>query len=348
MQLILAGIDEAGYGPLLGPLCVGMTVFEAPRPEGEGAPCLWKLLSRGICREAGRGGKAGTGGRIPIADSKQLKLSSSVTTTHPLVHLERAVLCAARCVESGGGGGAGAAADITSDRALFAALGAAVPPHRCYDGEDTPLPRCHDAASLAITSNVLRGVMDTANVRALALRCRVMGEAEFNGIVGDGGNKGATVGTAVAEHLRTLWDAYATLDAEGRPRLGVVCDRLGGRASYGGLLERAVPGAAVTVLEESPTRSRYIVEGGGRRMSVTFLVEAEQAHMPVALASMVAKYTRELCMERFNRAWNQTARDILGAEIKPTAGYSQDARRWLRDAKELLSREDREALMRKA
>ena len=48
----IAGIDEAGYGPLLGPLCVGVSVFHVEQwGEGEAAPNLWKLLSAGVCRK---------------------------------------------------------------------------------------------------------------------------------------------------------------------------------------------------------------------------------------------------------------------------------------------------------
>src|SRR5437868_1465827 len=37
MALLIAGIDEAGYGPRLGPLCVGMTLLRV-REWGEGEP----------------------------------------------------------------------------------------------------------------------------------------------------------------------------------------------------------------------------------------------------------------------------------------------------------------------
>jgi hypothetical protein len=340
MAVVLAGIDEAGYGPTLGPLCVGMSVFEAPHEDGP-PPCLWKLLSRAVCKEAGRGGKPGASGRIPIADSKQLKLSSSVTTTHPLVHLERGVLCMARCVEP--------AWSCADDLALLEGLGASPPRHRAYAGGARGLPVCHDAGQLGIQANVLRRAMDDAGVRALGMRCRLMDEREFNEVAGGAANKSATTAAAVGEHLRWLWERFAGLDGAGRARLGVVCDRLGGRATYAGLLSRAVPGAAVTVVEESETRSRYIVEDGGakRRMGVAFLVEGEQSHMPVALASMIAKYTRELCMARFNRGWGEVALDLTGVELRPTAGYALDAKRWLHDAREVLTEQDRAELIRR-
>jgi len=74
---------------------------------------------------------------------------------------------------------------------------------------------------------------------------------------------------------------------------------------------------------------------------VTFQPEAEAAHLPVALASTFAKYVRELAMARLNRYFN-----ALDPELKPTAGYTTDARRWLADAEGLLSADVRAQLVR--
>ncbi len=61
-------------------------------------------------------------------------------------------------------------------------------------------------------------------------------------------------------------------------------------------------------------------------MRVTFMVDAETSHMPVALASMVSKYTRELLMARLNHYFT---RRVPG--LKPTAGYAKDGKRYLAD-----------------
>jgi ribonuclease HII len=61
-------------------------------------------------------------------------------------------------------------------------------------------------------------------------------------------------------------------------------------------------------------------------MRISFMVDAEESHMPVALASMVSKYTRELLMDRLNAYF---IRRIPG--LKPTAGYAQDGKRFLED-----------------
>ncbi len=92
-------------------------------------------------------------------------------------------------------------------------------------------------------------------------------------------------------------------------------------------------------------------EGGGAgedapragRIHIQFRPEAEEAHLPVALASMTAKLVRELAMARFNRYWCGRV-----AELKPTAGYVQDARRWLEDVEGVLCDDEREAMVRLA
>ena len=76
---------------------------------------------------------------------------------------------------------------------------------------------------------------------------------------------------------------------------------------------------------------------------VQFRPEAEEAHLPVALASMTAKMVRELSMSRFNRYWCARM-----PELKPTAGYVQDARRWLEDLDGVMYDDEREAMVRQA
>src|SRR5689334_24310299 len=98
--MIIAGIDEAGYGPLLGPLVVGCCAFElgeqaasaspASRKTGRrtaassdtesaksdrtatiedpmASPCLWSLLRRYVSRNRGK-----TDRKIHVNDSKQV------------------------------------------------------------------------------------------------------------------------------------------------------------------------------------------------------------------------------------------------------------------------------------
>jgi ribonuclease HII len=60
-------------------------------------------------------------------------------------------------------------------------------------------------------------------------------------------------------------------------------------------------------------------------MDFCFRTKAEEL-LPVALASMVAKYTREVLMHQFNHFW---AQHIPG--LKPTQGYPLDAKRFRND-----------------
>src|SRR3972149_6167242 len=88
---ILVGIDEAGYGPILGPLVVSAVAFEVPaagmaavQPPAE-APALWALLRASITHKHARANP-----RLAVADSKQLH--RKVDTPHGIALLERAAL----------------------------------------------------------------------------------------------------------------------------------------------------------------------------------------------------------------------------------------------------------------
>ena len=114
-MLIYAGIDEAGYGPMLGPLCVGCSVFAIDDADpADGAPDLWERLEDVVCTRA-RDAKR----RIAIADSKKLK-GSNQAKAHPLRHLERGVLSFLACHPARTAGGH---APPPNDETLFKAMG---------------------------------------------------------------------------------------------------------------------------------------------------------------------------------------------------------------------------------
>jgi len=166
-----------------------------------------------------------------------------------------------------------------------------------------------------------------------------VGESEFNEAVRTGGSKAHLTTRCFARYLRRVVERWG----DGGDEVRVVCDRHGGRTSYASMIEMAVRGlgCGVETVEESERCSRYVIAPGD--IHIQFRPEAEEAHLPVALASMTAKLVRELSMARFNRYWCARM-----PELKPTAGYVQDARRWLEDLDGVMYDDEREAMVRTA
>ncbi len=103
-------------------------------------------------------------------------------------------------------------------------------------------------------------------------------------------------------------------------------DRQGGRQGYREQLALAWPGATIRILGETPQISRYRLEFTEGPITISFEARSEENHLPTALASMTAKLVRELHMARLNRFFGQKI-----PELKPTAGYVQDGRRFMRE-----------------
>lgn len=332
--LLYVGIDEAGYGPRLGPLCVALTAFEVERwAPRSGPPDLWVALRAVLSRADGPSSRDH---KLLVDDSKRLKRSNSGPRP-PLADIEPAILSFWSALAPG-------APLPRAFPELLAALSPGDPaPSTSLASHDwwahqppCPLHSCTDEALLRIRTAQLASAIADAGVRPLAMRCRVMSEPEFNSRALDGGKARASF-AAVGELLRDVW---RLLPVAGHVR--VVIDRQGGRTHYRQELAGALPGVQVSELDESAAQSRYhVVDERGREAHVLFRVEAESAHLPVALASMLAKYVRERLMARFNDYWSARL-----PELKPTAGYGLDARRWLSDAGPFLSAHERQQLVR--
>lgn len=328
-MLIYAGIDEAGYGPMLGPLTVGCVSFCLAEHEPDsGPPAMWSLLRRAVCRDI-----KSARGRIVINDSKKLKLPLSSTRRHPLTHLERGVLAFLACTAE--------ATAPESDIALFEiicpGLAGQLEQLEWYAGEPITLPVAHDRAQMRITVNALHRALDRTGIKVERLGCAVMTEGQFNVRVQRLRSKSATSFGIVAGHLSEI---LATSGAS-CPR--VIVDRQGARMYYREPLQMLFPDQPIQIIAERDDLSRYRLGAMDHGLVVTFQPQAEGHHFPVALASMTAKYVRELMMLRFNRFFRSHM-----PELRPTAGYVQDARRFLADVEPVICNSglDRSVLIR--
>ena len=293
MTLVI-GTDEAGYGPNLGPLTVAASAWEVAAGLDAAEHTLAAAVTDAVPDQL-------------WGDSKTIYRSGA-----GLDALERGVLAALGLADLP------QPPDWTS---LVAAIGV-LPDHSPPEHEalgSVRLPRHGQSADGANLAAAIRGPLAVRGVRLIAIRCRLVQPAEFNALLDLGLNKSDILSSV------TL-DLAAALAGTVTAAMPVViwCDRHGGRRRYASQVSRAFDTPLVSPLEETSTRSRYAL-GGNRR--IEFCVGGE-SRIPVAVASMTAKYVRELAMLAFNAHW--AARQ---PGLAATAGYPVDASRWWKEAR---------------
>ncbi len=305
---LVVGIDEAGYGPLLGPLVVGATVWHVT-PQNLEAD-YWTLLHDAVRRKAAR-----HEWRLTVNDSKQV-----FSRQKGIAALERSVLAFAAA--------AGVSAATLGE--LLSGLGAPLTESEAvlpwYRSHSRPLPIDGARAAFAGATQRLKRCMQASGIRCCGLAVEVVTEAAFNQRVACTRNKAIVL----LEQVLRLIDRTAQ---GGDQDVYVHVDRLGGRQDYRAALLSAFSERHLHVQEVAAECSRYRLASERNDWLIDFSVNADQRHWPVALASMVAKYVRELFMERFNAFWG-----ALLPELRPTAGYYQDAQRFLADIRPVLRR----------
>ena len=309
---VYAGIDEAGYGPMYGPMTVGCAVLTLPdRPSDAKPPALWEMLDSAICKRL-----QGRRGRLAINDSKKL-----TTKAAGIKHLELGLLAFAGLNAKSLPKDTGQWLDLIGESRHRAAGDAGLNRLPWYEADDQrpwqTLPTANTPDEVTLAGGMLGRACSEASVSFEHFATQVIYEDEFNRKVALTRSKAAVNFTAVAYHLVNIMDTYG----EHHPHVAV--DRQSGRTHYRALLGQVFEGATINILAELNKASVYEVLSGSKKIFISFTVEAEQSHLPVALASMNAKYTRELLMQRFNTYFNDLAPDI-----KPTAGYGSDANRW--------------------
>jgi hypothetical protein len=285
-------MDEAGLGPNFGPFVSAMTVWEVPsRPRTFD---FWRTFCDVLTNEP-----EDDDARLHVADSKQV-----FQPQRGFAALERGVLSALRLIGHQPSNYDELCEILTSQEDPDADCNKA----QWYDGASFEIPAHEHDFSVA---DRWRECCERHQVRLIAIRVAIIEPTRFNQLIRDCDNKSLLVSRVAFKLLRSVWN----------PDDGdtfIVADKHGGRNRYDQILAEFLDGEMIFRVKESAERSDYKV---GKTV-LRFEPRAEE-HGPVALASMTAKYVRELAMTQFNRFW---ARHIDG--LKPTQGYPVDSHRF--------------------
>jgi hypothetical protein len=306
---IVIGIDEAGLGPVLGPLVVSGAAFAVPDDLADQS--FWELLSPAVARKASRKSSS-----ISINDSKKL---FNRKKADGLVPLERGVLAMI----------AAAGKTPTSLPELLTTLASDAQEARqaypWYQQDTVTVPAQAGAQDVALAGKAVAAEMAQKNMKILGLRSHVVFAKQFNDLLAATRNKASTTLGVTARLLGRGWALTE------RDRVVMYVDRQGGRVRYQPILERLFPDASMKILHEDELQSIYQLRQGAREAEIHFSVGGEEKYLPIALASMISKYLRELFMMMLNGFWQGHVPDLA-----PTAGYYTDGRRFFQQIQPLL------------
>jgi len=300
---ILVGIDEAGFGPLLGPLVVSSSTFSLPHYLLKSD--LWEILRKSLSNRRKR-----LAGRLLIVDSKK-----AFSKSLGIKHLQRTILASLKC--------------LGEEPTTLGELMGILCPDSLERLNDYPwyqdagsLPLSANRADRDIASSVFSEDLASNGMKLLDLKSCCLDVAYYNQMITAMKNKANVLFSITSRLIKRAYNHFSNDD------LHIIVDRQGGRIRYRKNLQRLFDDLELRILHESPSTSSYELHANSRRMRIHFIVGADGRFLPVSLASMVSKFIRELQISNINRYF-------IGFEssLKPTAGYWKDGLRFIEEIK---------------
>jgi hypothetical protein len=319
------GIDEAGYGPNLGPLCLGISWWEVDGPEN--VPGWQVALAPSFQPRPPRN----PWGWIPLGDSKILHASGrsrSLLQDAVEVFLELANRLTARHPSTDD---SSHPSPTETPSGLWSTL---LPDHDRNTLRAMPWYASAEAGECEISASTICSILNETTmkdaidsltrlgIQRLELAARAIEAKSFNREVESRGNKANVLTSASLEMLRGQLERLAGRSSRLPSSIELWCDKHGGRQRYASALQHHFPDCWWTVQKEHPECSHYRSTWRDTPIEIRFLAKGDSL-VPIGLASMIAKTIRELAMARWNQYWCTQIQDL-----RPTAGYPTDARRF--------------------
>jgi ribonuclease HII len=278
-DMLVMGVDENGLGPRLGPLVATSVAIETPRYARSA------LCGRGLGLGLTDSKETGGFGRMGFIESVALALLKRGGAPVP-----------------GSADGLLDAASPDARQRLRACCPDDPTAEQCW-AVDLPLPAFGGDESYGAA--LLDRLVGRSSLRIVDVQSRIACAGVLNAKLAAGTNK-------LAVDLELFEDLIASVhERHGAPLL-VVCGMIGGIRDYASRLSLFEP-HRVDLLSSRRGQRRYTVDGVGE---VRFEVDADARHLPVALASMVGKYVREICMRRIGEFYRRG-----NPELKLASGY---------------------------
>jgi hypothetical protein len=225
---VLVGIDEAGFGPILGPLVVSSSTFSVP--EQLVTKDIWQVLGKSVGDK-----RKHLAGRLLIVDSKKAYSKST-----GIRHLERTVLTVLKCLHK--------------EPATLTELMEILSPDNPDRLDDYPWYQENSGHQLAsdngdrkIASAVFAEDMKSNGIELLDIKSYCLDVGYYNKMMAVVKNKANVLFTATSALIKRAWDNYTSDD------LHVMVDRQGGRVHYRENLQRMFENVDLKILNETQT-----------------------------------------------------------------------------------------------
>jgi len=321
--MVIIGIDENGYGPVLGPLVVTATAFKVEKKEN-----LWQLLNLAKNPDYPE--------KLVVTDSKKLFSRNSLkrcqmgeTTVFSFFYLLFKTF------------------PESPDRFLSRVLlNFSLFPQLCKESRTEYKP-CWEEISLPLWLKNKEGIKKEAErlkkglrrekIKFLGLKSICICPFQFNRLV-----KGKSKSYLNYLQFEKLISYFLQKKEKS---FYIFADRIGGQKRYLPLLKSGLlRDWNCQILEEKKDVSSYKLNLKRKEVKISFLQNGEEKEFSVALSSLFGKYIREIFMERINKFfqnYNPKLKSISGYRDCLTKNFieeTKDLRKKLKISKECFLR----------